>query len=79
MVNGNCFEKLSDRSYVVKTNSDNRILRRNRDFLKQVENPAAFSKPGEVTESQPSNHGNSVQTTLTERRQLPVSPLAPDI
>ena len=59
---GNYLEKLSDRSYVVKTNSENQILRRNRDFLKQAENPATFSKPGEVTESQPSNHGNSVYT-----------------
>ena len=71
---GNCLEK-----FVVKTVSENQILRRNRDFLKQAENPATFSKPGEVTESQPSNHGNSVQTTLTERRQLPVSLLAPDV
>ena len=71
---GNCLEK-----FVVKTNSENQILRRNRDFLKQAENPATFSKPGEVTESQPSNHGNSVQTTVTERRQLPASLLAPDV
>ena len=66
-------------TFVVKTNSENQILRSNRDFLKQAENPATFSKPGEVTESQPSNHGNSVQTTLPERRQLPASLLAPDV
>ena len=76
---GNYLEKLSDRSYVVKTNSENQILRRNRDFLKEAENPATFSKPGEVTESQPSNHGYSVQTTLTERRQLPLSLLSPGV
>ena len=69
----NCLE-----TFVVKTNSENQILRSNRDFLEQAENAATFSKPGEVTESQPSNHGNSVQTTLPERRQLPASLLAPD-
>ena len=38
---GTCIEKLSDRSYVVKTNSDNQVLRRNREFLKPAEQPAA--------------------------------------
>ena len=69
---GNCLEK-----FVVKTNSENQILRSNRDFLKQAENPATFSKPGEVTESQPLNHGNSVQTDRT--KALPASLLAPDV
>ena len=65
---GLCLEKLSDRSYVVKTNSDNQILRTNREFLKPAEKPAAPSKPVEVTESQPSGHDNSPQTTIPEQR-----------
>lgn len=41
---GMCIEKLSDRSYVVKTNSDNQVLRRNREFLKPAEQPAATTQ-----------------------------------
>ena len=41
---GTCIEKLSDRSYVVKTNSDNQVLRRNREFLKPAEQPAATTQ-----------------------------------
>ena len=63
---GTCLEKLSDRSYVVKTDSDNQILRRNREFLKPAEQPATCSKSVEATESQPSNHDNSAQSTVPD-------------
>ena len=37
---GTCIEKLSDRSYVVQTDADNHLVRRNRAFLKPAEKPA---------------------------------------
>ena len=56
---GTCIEKLSDRSYVVQTDADNHIVRRNRAFLKPTEKPAPpapSSKP--LRESQPSRHSS---------------------
>ena len=47
---GTCIEKLSDRSYVVKTNLDNHVLLRNREFLKPTEQPA-------TNNSNPANSG----------------------
>ena len=76
---GTCLEKLSDRSYVVKTDSDNQILRRNREFLKPAEKPVTCSKPVEVTESQSSNLDISAQSTLPEQRQMSTPHPLPDV
>ena len=65
---GTCIEKLSDRSYVVKTNSDNQVLRRNREFLKPAEQPAAQTQPIVVTESPPAKC--DVQTPVPEQKQM---------
>ena len=67
---GTCIEKLSDRSYVVKTNSDSQVLRRNREFLKPAEQPAATTQRQTVvvTESQPTKR--DVQTPLPEQKQM---------
>ena len=73
---GTCIEKLSDRFYVVKTNSDNQVLRRNREFLKPAEQPAATTQRQTVvvTESQPTKR--DVQTPLPEQKQMStLSPL----
>lgn len=48
---GTCIEKLSDRSYVVKTSSDNQVFHRNREFLKPATRPAEQPKPVESCES----------------------------
>ena len=37
---GTCQEKLSDRSYLVKSEGNNQAVRRNREFLKPAEKPA---------------------------------------
>ena len=66
---GTCIEKLSDRSYVVKTNLDNQVLRRNREFLKPTEQPATQTQPIVVTESQPAKH--DVQTPVPEQKSTP--------
>ena len=42
---GICIKKLSDRSYVVRTCSDNQVFRRNREFLKPAVQPAGQRKP----------------------------------
>lgn len=65
---GTCIEKLSDRSYVVKTNSDSQVLRRNREFLKPAEQPAATTQRQTVvvTESLPTKR--DVQTPLPEQK-----------
>ena len=66
---GTYIEKLSDRSFVVKTNSGNQVLRRNREFLKPAEQPrpAAQTQPIVVTESQPSKR--DVQTPVPAQKQ----------
>ena len=63
---GTCIEKLSDRRYAVKTNLDNQVLRRNREFLKPTEQPATQTRPVVVTESQPAKH--DVQTPVPEQK-----------
>ena len=71
---GTCVEKLSDRSYVVQTDADNHLVRRNRAFLKPAEKPAAptpSSKPVDVTESQPSDHSSSPATVLEHKTISP--------
>ena len=40
--------------YEVKSSSDNKMLHRNREFLKQVEQPAEQPKPVEGSDSQSS-------------------------
>ena len=55
-------EKLSDRSYVVQTDADNHLVRRNRAFLKPAEKPGTptpSSKPVDVSENQPSDRSSS--------------------
>ncbi|PFX28376.1 Retrovirus-related Pol polyprotein from transposon 17.6 [Stylophora pistillata] len=49
---GTYIKKLSDRSYVVKTSSDNQVFRRNREFLKPATRPAEQPKPVESSDSQ---------------------------
>ena len=74
---GTCIEKLSDRSYVVKTNSDSQVLRGNREFLKPAEQPAATTQQQTVvvTESLPTKR--DVQTPLPEQKHMSTpSPLA---
>ena len=53
------------------------ILRGNREILKPAEKPAAPSKPVEITESQPSGHDNSPQTTVLEQRPISKPPPFP--
>ena len=58
---GTCVEKLSDRSYVVKTEANNHLVRRNRAFLKPTEKPAPpapSSKAVDLSVSQPSRHSS---------------------
>ena len=62
---GNCVEKLSNRSYVVQTDADNHLVRRNRAFPKPAEKPAPpspSSKPVDVSENQPSDRSSSPAT-----------------
>ena len=71
---GTCVEKLSDRSYVVQTNDDNHLVRRNRAFLKPAEKPALpppLSKVVDVSESPPSRH---CSTPATVPKHKPLSP-----
>jgi len=65
---GTCIEKLSDRSYVVKTNSDNLVLRKNQELLTPAEQPAAQTQPIVVTESPPAKC--DVQTPVPEQKQM---------
>ena len=55
---GTCIKKLSDRSYVVKTSSDNQVFRRNREFLKPAAQPTQQPKPVESSDSQLSKSVN---------------------
>ena len=71
---GTCIEKLSDRPYVVQTDAENHLARRNRAFLKPAEKPAPLSlssKPVDLSESQPSRH-SSKPATVPEHK--PISP-----
>ena len=51
----------------MKTNSGNQVLRRNREFLKPAEQPAAQTQPIVVTESPPAKC--DVQTPVPEPKQ----------
>ena len=68
---GTCVDKLSDRSYMVKMDASNQLLRRNREFLKPAVKPAVPSEPVEVDKSQPVNSNTQPtvdpSTTSTSR------------
>ena len=64
-----CIEKLSDRSYVVK--SGNELFRRNRQFLKPVAEPAPTEKQSNKAGSQES------EVTHKENLKVPKSPSQP--
>ena len=64
---GTCLEKLSNRSYLVKTDASSQVLRRNREFLKPAEKPTVITKTVEVEESQPSNR--ETLTVVPEDKQ----------
>lgn len=49
---GACIEKQFDMSHVVKSGLDNKMLHKNREFLKQAERPAEQPKPVEGSDSQ---------------------------
>ena len=71
---GTCIGKLSDRSYVVQTDADNHLVRRNRAFLKPAEKPAPpapSSKPVDLSKSQLSRD-SSKPATVPEHK--PISP-----
>ena len=55
---GTCIKKLSDRSYIVKTSSDNQVFRQNREFLKPAAQPTEQAKPIESSDSQLSKSVN---------------------
>ena len=55
---GTCIKKLSDRSYIVKTSSDNQVFRRNREFLKPAAQPTEQAKPIESSYSELSKSVN---------------------
>ena len=69
---GTCIEKLSDKSYVVQTDADSHLVRRNRAFLKPAEKPALptpSSRPIDLSESQPSRH-SSKPATVPEHKTI---------
>ena len=72
---GTCVDKLLYRSYVVKMDAGNQVLRRNRGFLKSAVEPAVPSEPVEVDKSQPVN--NNIQPTVPEGKQLTTTPPPP--
>ena len=49
---GACIEKQFDMSHVVKSGLNNKMLHRNREFLKQAERSAEQPKPVEGSDSQ---------------------------
>lgn len=55
---GTCIKKLSDRSYIVKTSSDNQVFRRNQEFLKPAAQPTEQAKPIESSYSELSKSVN---------------------
>ena len=74
---GTCVDKLSDRSYMVKMDASNQLLRRNRESLKPAVKPAVPSEPVEVDKSQPVN--NNTQPTVPEGKQLTPAPPPPAV
>ena len=74
---GTCVDKLSDRSYMVKMDASNQVLRRNREFLKPAVKPAVPPEPVEVDKSQPVN--NNTQPTVPEGKQLTPAPPPPTV
>ena len=74
---GTCVDKLSDRSYMVKMDASNQLLRRNRELLKPAVKPAVPSEPVEGDKSQPVN--NNTQPTVPEGKQLTPAPPPPAV